>query len=484
MRLNHSLRVQLTAWYGAVMAALLILFAGLLYILLAAGLAGELDRALQVRAADLASTLGNDEAGGIRSPPQSSDGNLNFQSDAAVQQQDELTLIYGPTGTVLEGVGPQLQPLPQWAGAVSDGRYATQLVGSHSWRLYARPLVLAGGVTGTLLVGRSLEATAATLRQTVTAILVAGPGLLLLGCVGGYFLAGRALAPIERINRTARQIQAQDLGVRIGSSVGQGEIGALAQTIDAMLERLEQAFVRQRRFTADAAHELRTPLAVVTAEASLALQRRRSPAEYQRVLTTVMQESERLRILVQDLLTLARTEQAVALGRPQRVALTDLCTQAVNRVRPQAAAKAVRIVVEPSGDPCVWGDPVWLGQLLGNLLDNAIKYSPPGGLVQVGLGETADWVWLAVADEGSGIEAQHLPHIFERFYRVDAARNRDSATAGVGLGLAICRWIVEAYAGTITVVSSAGQGARFTVQLPQLPIVARPAGAEAAENSP
>ncbi len=403
-----------------------------------------------------------------------------------MQQQDELTLIYGPSGTLLEGVGPQLKPLPSWAGATGAGRYANQMVGSRQWRLYAQPLTVAGG-TGTLLVGRSLDATAATLRQTVAAILVAGPGLLLLACGGGYFLAGRALAPIQRINQTTRQIQAQDLGVRIGTSVGQGEIGELAQTIDAMLERLDQAFARQRRFTADAAHELRTPLAVVTAEASLALQRRRSPAEYQRVLATVIQESERLRVLVQDLLMLARTEQAVELGRPQRIALTNLCTQAVTRVQPQAAAQAVRIVVEPAeptDDLFVWGDPVWLGQLLGNLLDNAIKYSPPGGLVQVSLGATAETVWLEVADDGTGIAAEHLAHIFERFYRVDVARNRDSATAGVGLGLAICRGIVEAYGGTITVTSRAGQGARFTVQLPRIAALARPALPAAAENSP
>ncbi len=447
-----------------------------------AGLNQELDRALRGRSDEIASTLNVDEPGGTQQGQQAQDAGLNFQNDPVVQSQDELVLIYDPNGTLLEGTGPQLKPLPAWAMPTGSARYITQVVGSGNWRLYVRPVPIAGGI-GTLLVVRDLAGTEAGLRQTVTAVLVAGPVLLLPACVGGYFLAGRALAPIQRINQTARRIQAQDLTLRIGSSVGGGEIGELAQTIDEMLERLALAFERQRRFTADAAHELRTPLAVVTAEASLTLHRRRSPAEYRRVLETIVQESERLRVLVQDLLMLARTEQGEELGQPRASALSGICAEATARVSRQAAAKDVQIAADLTADPIVWGDPIWLGQMLENLLDNAVKYSPPGGLLRLRLREAEDRVYLEVADNGSGIEAVHLPHIFERFYRADAARSRDTEKAGLGLGLAICRWIAEAHGGTIEVESTPGQGASFTVRLPREPAAGRVLMGSRGQNS-
>lgn len=465
-RHRRSLRVHLTAWYGAAMAALLILFAVLLYLLLDTGLNQEMDSALRVRTEEIVNSLTGDEAGGVFTADPAPESGITLQHDLAVQSRYELALVYGPDGTLLEAAGPRLSLAPTWATPTSGGRYVTQAIGNANWRLYATSLPMSGG-TGTLLVGRSLAQTDTTLRQTVWAILVAGPVLLLLACLGGYFLAGRALTPLQLINQTTQRIQAQDLSLRIGANTGTGEVAELAQTIDAMLERLEQAFTRQRRFTADAAHELRTPLAVVTAEASLALQRRRTPAEYQQVLATIVQESERLRVLVQDLLTLARAEHGVVLGQPNTTSLSFICAQAIARVTRPAVAKGVQIAVEQAGDPIVWGDPIWLGQMLDNLLDNAIKYSPPGGLVQLRLTATEDAAYLEVNDSGSGIEALHLPHIFERFYRADAARNRDTETAGVGLGLAICYWIAEAHGGAITVESVPGKGAYFTVRLPR-----------------
>lgn len=462
-RHSRSLRVRLMAWYGGVMAALLVLFALLLYALLAVGLNQELDRALRVRSDDIATSLNGDDWASLKEDLTPVPG-VPVRNDLTGQSQEELALIYGPDGILVEASGPRLDPIPDSVRAAGS-RYVTQAGDRAAWRLYARSLTLTGG-TGTLLVGRSLAGTEATLQQTVWAMLVAGPLLLLLACGGGYFLAGRALAPLQRINQTARQIQAQDLSLRIGAGAGTGEIAELAHTIDAMLERLEQAFMRQRRFTADAAHELRTPLAVLTAEASLALQRPRRPAEYQQALLVIGQESERLRVLLQNLLTLARAEQGTVLGLPCPPALSAVCAQAISGVTHQAEANGIQIAVDQVGDPLVWGDPIWLAQLLGNLLDNAVKYSPPGGLVQLRLGAVADSVYLAVADNGSGIAVAHLPHIFGRFYRADAARSRDSAQAGAGLGLAICHWIAEAHGGTITAANVPGQGACFTVRLP------------------
>lgn len=465
LRRGGSLRVHLTAWYGTVMVALLVLFAMLLYLLLDTSLNQELDRALRVRSEEIANSLTGDEAGGIFTPEPVPESGIVLQHDLAIQSRYELVLIYGPNGALVEAAGPHLNLAPTWAVPARGGTYATQAIGNANWRLYGTPLPMLGG-SGTLLVGRSLAATDATLHQIVWAVLVAGPVLLLLACIGGYFLAGRALAPIQRINQTTRRIQAQDLSLRIGADSGRGEIAELSQTIDAMLERLEHAFARQRRFTADAAHELRTPLAVVVAEASLALERQRSTAEYQQVLSTIVQESDRLRVLLQDLLTLARAEHGAVLRQPSTTALSEICAQAIVRVTRSALAKGVSVVLDQQADPLVWGDAVWLNQMLDNLLDNAVKYSAPGGVVQLRLSEREATAYLDVIDSGTGIEAIHLPHVFERFYRADTARNRDTETAGAGLGLAICHWIAEAHQGEITVESEPNWGARFTVRLP------------------
>ncbi len=479
-RHDLSLRLRLTLWYGSVMAILLLLFALFIYGLLATGLSHAVDQALRVRSDELTSTLNLDERTGLGTGERAQDSGVNFQNDPAIQSQDEVVILYGSQGQRLEGAGPRLDQLTTWASPVAENHYGTLLLNGQPWRVYAAPLPGGGG---TLLVGRTLGATDATLQQTVGAILGAGPLLLLLACAGGWGLAGRALAPLQYITQTARRIQAQDLGLRIGRSVGGGEIGALAETIDGMLERLEQAFARQRRFTADAAHELRTPLAVVAAEASLALQRPRTAAEYRQALEIVLQESDRLGMLLSDLLMLARAEQAAALAHPQQIALAPLCRQAAGRVGHRATERAVQVVVECTAEPLVWGDPIWLGQLLDNLLDNAIKYSPAGGVVRLQLGQSATSALLEVADHGGGIAAAQLPYIFERFYRGDAARNRDSATAGVGLGLAICRWIAEAHGGTLTVTSPPGQGACFTACLPRVQTVAVTPTQDGGQNS-
>ncbi|MEO5953416.1 MAG: histidine kinase dimerization/phospho-acceptor domain-containing protein, partial [Chloroflexia bacterium] len=341
-RRKRSLRVQLTAWYGAAMVALLVLFAAMLYLMLASGLNQELDRALRVRSEEIANSLTGDEAGGIFTPDPASESGRALQQDLAIQSQYELALVYGPDSTLLEAAGPRLNPAPTWAVPTVGGIYFTQVIGNANWRLYALPLPTAQGL-GMLLVGRSLTETDSALRQILWAMLVAGLILVLLACVGGYFMAGRVLSPLRRFNQTTRRIQAQDLSLRVGSDADRGEIAELAQTIDAMLERLEEAFARQRRFTSDAAHELRTPLAVVTAEASLALERQRDVAEYQRVLATIVQESDQLRVLVQDLLTLARAEHGAGIGRPKATPFSSICEQAIARVTRFATEKCVHI---------------------------------------------------------------------------------------------------------------------------------------------
>jgi heavy metal sensor kinase len=254
-------------------------------------------------------------------------------------------------------------------------------------------------------------------------------------------------------------------------------VGRLARTFDAMLARLDEAFRRQRQFTADASHELRTPLTVIKGDIGVALNRPRGAAEYRRVLAELEDEVDRLTRLVEDLLLLARADTGRPLLQPESLDLAGLLRAVADQVRPLAEAKGLTLHLQVPDSLPLNGDPDKLIRLFLNLLDNAVKYTPAGG--QVTLQATAavgGWssavtseaspaVIVQVTDTGPGIPPEHLAHIFERFYRADESRSR--AAGGSGLGLAIARWIAEAHGGRIEVDSEPGRGSTFSVWLPR-----------------
>jgi heavy metal sensor kinase len=290
------------------------------------------------------------------------------------------------------------------------------------------------------------------------------PLTLLLAVAVGLFLAGRALDPIDRITRTADQIGAENLSRRLDLPPSADEVGRLAATFDRMLDRLDRAFRRQRQFTADASHELRTPLAMLISQAEVALGRRRTASEYQRVLAGVRDDARRMDQLLGELLTLARADAGQELLMREPLDLGDLTTDVVAAMEPLARARGVELRLGPIEAVEVQGDQTRLTQLLVNLVDNGLKYTPAGGPVTVSVERQDGTAVIQVADGGVGIASEHLPHVFERFYRVDAARSR--AEGGAGLGLTIGRWIAEAHGGTIRADSELGRGSTFTVHLP------------------
>ena len=286
-------------------------------------------------------------------------------------------------------------------------------------------------------------------------------------CIRDRFLASRALGPIDRITRTAQRIGGQDLSERLHLSPSSDEVGRLAATFDQMLDRLQGAFQRERQFTADASHELRTPLAMLAGHAELALERTRRPAEYRQALHDIVDDAARLRQLLSELLMLARAEGGREDIPQEPVALNELALDVVEAMTPLAEAHNVTLGLGEVQAATILGDQTRLNQLLINLVDNAIKYTPAGGHIQVAVPGGGGWTRLTVADTGLGIPAEHLPHVFERFYRVDAARAR--AEGGSGLGLSIADWIARAHGGRIEVASTVGVGTTFTVWLPLAP---------------
>ena len=318
-------------------------------------------------------------------------------------------------------------------------------------------------VVGAVQVGLSEGDVRETLTTLLVIIAVAYPLTLLVTSAGGVFLAGRALAPIDRLTRVARQITAEDLSQRLDMDLPDDEVGRLARTFDDMIARLDEAFKRQRRFTADASHELRTPLTAIKGQAEVALQRDREPAEYKQVLEAVNHEVDRLIRLVGSLLTMARADAGqIPLAR-EPVDLGGVIEDAVEQVRPAAQSKTISIGVQPGPGIRLVADQDLLLQLVLNLLDNAVKFTPEGGSVSVAWSLDDGQALVRVSDTGPGIPPEHLPHIFERFYRADSARTR--AEGGAGLGLSISRWIAEVHGGSISAETVPGGGAAFTVRL-------------------
>jgi heavy metal sensor kinase len=287
---------------------------------------------------------------------------------------------------------------------------------------------------------------------------------LLVASAGGLFLAGRALDPIDRITRAAAAIGADDLSSRLNLRGSHDEVGRLAATFDRMLERLDQAFRRQRQFTADASHELRTPLTMLASQIDVALKRNRTLAEYKDLLRSMREDTARMSQLVSELLTLARADAGQQLLTREELDLGDLVRSVVPTMEAIATEHGVQLTEQVQPGITISGDQMRLTQLLINLIDNAVRYTPSGGRVAASVERDGAVASLRVADTGVGIDADHLPHVFERFYRADPARAR--AEGGAGLGLAIAHWIATAHGGEISVQSEVGRGTTFTLRLP------------------
>jgi heavy metal sensor kinase len=298
-------------------------------------------------------------------------------------------------------------------------------------------------------------------------MLLAVPVALALSGGAGYLLARTALAPMDRLRRSTEEITADRLDRRLPGSDSRDELGRLTRTLNAMIARLERSFAEVRRFTADASHELRTPLTAIRTEAEVALARPLNPADCQQLLGSILEECDRLARLTDQLLALAREDAAAARQAHEPVDLAALVRGVVETMRPLAEAGGLRLRLDAGGAVEVRGDGARLREVFYNLVDNAIKYTAEGGEVEVRSGQAGREAVVTVRDTGAGIPPEHLPHVFDRFYRVDKARSREQG--GTGLGLSIARSIVTAHGGAIKLESAPGHGTTCTVTLPAGP---------------
>lgn len=313
-----------------------------------------------------------------------------------------------------------------------------------------------------LLVGRSLEKDLAAHHRSGFWLIISGCVILAAGVLGGGWLSSRAIRPLADMTATAESISAQNLSERIDVKETDTELGNLATVLNQTFDRLQAAFERQRQFTADASHELRTPLSVIAAHTELALSRPRSNEDYRAALDTCRRASQRMKSLIDALLLLARFDSGTPSLKQDRIDLEPLIRDCAELVEPLANERKIQIECQVKS--ClVQGDWDRLSQVVTNLLTNAIRYNVEGGKVVLSTRTEANQAVIAVVDTGIGIAADQLPHIFDRFYQVDRARSR--AEGSCGLGLSICRTIVEAHGGTITANSNVGVGTTIEVRL-------------------
>ena len=456
----NTLRARLTLWYVAVLTFTLILFTALLYASLSRTLYRHHDAELASAADELQATLTGiplEESAIDRALAASRDG------DSFVMVRDQLgELRY--RSAVLQISEPNIGRHEALVHAAAHGQstpefFTTSLERSGTVRFICVPLPTAPA--GYLQIGRPLGDVAPTLDTFRDASLVVLPLVIALMSYGGWLLAGRALAPMKAIDQTLQAIQATDLSRRVTVKASGAELQHLATTVNQTLDRLEAAFVAIREFAADASHQLQTPLAVM--KSSLEFADRRIGIPHEELLAQLSAGVTEMSAVLADLQALALADADLAGTRSGLVNFSETCAEALEIVT--ALAESSEIVVEARIQPAiqVWGDPVRLRQVVLNLGDNAVKYTGEGGRVQLSLTHNHSNAVLQVTDTGKGIDPQHLPHIFERFYRAD---RRASDAAGTGLGLAIVKRIVEVHRGSIEVSSRPGQGSTFTVTLP------------------
>lgn len=495
-RIAHSVRFRLALWFVAILAAILAGFSAFIYTRQVQEYSRETVARLDGKSRQLEAyyrytfrQLIDRDHGDILPPGTTS-------TEMPLLTEDETLLIVDAHGAVVQQLGPltkaDIPPLQQAAqGAINNTglqeselpvafTYAIQAPPAtltHKYQYVVTPLQLREGINLLIILGSPLDSS--RLYQLLMTLVFGSLGLLLLALGGGYWLAGRAMKPVQIITHTARQISDTDLSKRLKLG-GHDELSELADTFDQMLDRLQAGFERQRQFTADASHELRTPLTIIELEASRALGYTRTAAEYESALMTIKSENELMSHMVNDLLTLARMDAGQTQLRSELLDLSDVALEVVERLSPLAKQRHVALLAGELPTIMVQGDRLLLSQMLTNLVENAIKYSvlAPHSQAQVQVETGCDsGAWVRVHDNGPGIPAELIPKLFDRFYRVDEARGGSEDTAldepdkprpnGSGLGLSIVQWIVKSHAGAVKVTSECGRGSTFEVRLPE-----------------
>jgi heavy metal sensor kinase len=452
-----SIRIKLTAWYSAVLIVTIAVFGIAAFLAMQKGIETSVDEGLGDRARAIEEFMDRSLPGRPEMFANELKEHSEFRGEGNFSQVSDQHghWIYRSPLMVRYDV-----PVP-----------ASSKASIYNWQANDLPLrilvgeVTAGGETYRIQVAAPMDDFHDALNRFKWVILLLSPVLLALASAGGYWMSQRALTPVDEITRAAHNINAKNLSKRLKVPKSGDELQRLSETLNGMLERLEAAFKRITQFTADASHELRTPLALMRTTTEVSLRTSSTVSEYREAQAQTLEELEKTSALVEKLMLLARADAGVETLKREPVNLVNILREACRDGRILAETKRIAFREEiADGSVVVDGDPRALHRLFLILIDNAVKYTPPGRLITVSLTRSDEFAVAEVRDTGIGIAAEDLPHIFERFYRADKARSRE--VGGVGLGLSIARWEAEAHGGEIEVESEPGQGSVFQVRLP------------------
>jgi heavy metal sensor kinase len=479
-----SVRSRLTLWYATVLSCTLLLLSLVIYWIVKQSVLARMDASMVELSDSFLATL---EAELSAAPAAEGISSAARQSMLEHQYPGHSFAVLTTSGEVLASSSnlpsavPQIhaEPNPELSASVlqtclaslsSPSKPFRTLRGKHGGaRCYARTFSAAGN-SYQLVILASLHPESELLENIRIALGWLIPFTILLASAGGYFLARKSLAPVADMTSQADRIGESTIHDRLPIQNPQDELGRLAATFNRLLDRLDLAFERQRRFIADASHELRTPVAILMGESEVALSKDvRSTAEYRESLSILHHEARRLSRVVDDMFTLSRADAGQYPVTPRELYLDELAADCVQSLRSLAAAKSISLSIHSPVELPIVADESLVRRMLLNLLDNAIKYTPTGGAVTVATSAAPDAVGITVADNGPGVPAELQSRIFERFFRGNQARTRSNSGAGAGLGLSIAKWIAEAHHGSLELTRSDATGSVFTARLPRNP---------------
>lgn len=476
---TSSVRVRLTLWYSAVLAGLLIVLALSGYLVLKRNFIKRTDSSLVELSKSFLTTVGAElkaDSGpnAFREAITAAIAEHSFRDTTFVVEDEQGNILASSEGDLSPRAGFSSGVLPHILDSMGriprqTDTFRTLHFRGRLFRVYERHFK-AENELWILVALQSLQQEQEFLESLLeTFALVIPLGILLAGA-GGYFLARRSLSPVVEMSAQADRIGSANLHERLLVQNHKDELGRLAHSFNDLLDRLDQSFERQRKFVADASHELRTPVAILCGEADVALsQPGRSSEEYRESLGILAAEAKRLKHIVEDLFTLARADAGQYPLAPADFYLDELVSECTRNMRTLAAAKHIKLTCSAPGEMPIRADETLIRRMLVNLVDNAIKYTPAGGLVSVHCARAASQYTISVNDTGPGIPEQLRLRVFERFFRADQSRSRTDIEGGAGLGLSISRWIAEVHHGYLELSSSNEVGSTFTVFLPAPP---------------
>ncbi len=450
------MRTRLTLWYVAVLTGVLALYAGSSLLFLRVSLRRELDRSLGEEFERVEDLLTAGDDGSVRMGGHGGEGEL--QGVVEVWTTDG-KLLYRSEGLDGQALGGPPTEAPNGSTFAS-----VELRDGTSYRVLTRPHEVMGRNV-LVRVGLSEETLRTAWRQLAFGLIFGLPLALAIAGLGGHWLARRALWPLDRMARHAESLTADRLDERLPVENPDDELGHLARVFNVSLGRIEESFAQLRRFTADVSHELRTPLTAIRSVGEVGLGDHPGEQGYREIIGSILEEADRLTVLVDTLLSLSRADAGEVPLHRDEVDLLTLAREVTAHLGVLAEEKVQSLAAEGSAGVVVNGDRLVLRQALVNVVDNAIKYSPQGSRIRIAVSGDEATGRVDVIDQGPGIPPAHRDRIFERFYRIDKGRSREQG--GAGLGLSLAQWAVTAHGGRIDVESQDGGGSIFRISLPR-----------------